>query len=82
MVYMNEDEACAILLLHRCNKKINRDKLRNIFKKNSISYHKPGRKNHMKSKEEMEFIVNELALLKLDELLNSFNDFKLKTIKV
>ena len=36
----------------------------------------------MKSKEEMEFIVNELALLKLDELLNSFNDFKLKTIKV
>ena len=74
MVYMNEDEACAIILLHRCNnKKINRDKLRNVLKKNSISYHKPGPENNMKTKKEMELIVNNLALSKLNEVLITLN---------
>lgn len=67
---MNEDEACAILLLHRCNnKKINRNRLRKVLKLNKISYHKPGPDNNMKTKLEMELIVNDLALLKLDEIL-------------
>ena len=79
---MNEDEACAIILLHHCNKKIKRDKLRNFLKINSISYHKPGPKNHMKTKKEMEFIVNKLALSKLNEILNSFDNLKLKSIYV
>jgi adenylate cyclase class IV len=73
MIYMNEDEACAILLLHRCNnKKINRNRLRNVLKLNKISYHKPGPDNNMKTKLEMELIVNNLALLKLNEILKNF----------
>ena len=72
---MNEDEACAILLLHRCNKTINRKKLRNVLKQNHISYHKPGPENHMKTKKEIESIVTKLALSKLDEIINNFNNF-------
>ena len=80
MINMNEDEACAILLLHRCNnKKINRNRLRNVLKLNKISYHKRGPDNAMKTKSEMESIVNDLALLKLDEILKNY---ELRTILI
>lgn len=73
---MSEEEACALLLLHKFeNIKINRNKLRTILKNNNISYHKPGPKNKMKTKKEMQLEVNKIALNKINLILK-LNNFK------
>ena len=70
MVFIKEEEACAILLLHNFNNfKLNRSELRCILKNNKISYHKPGPKNSMKSKKEMQNEVTKIALLKINCIL-------------
>ena len=68
---IQEEEACAILLTKINNIFINRNSLRSILKKNNISYHKPGPKNHMKSKKEMFKEVNKLALDKITDIINN-----------
>lgn len=70
MTFINEDEACAFLLLHKFNNiNFNRNKLRSILKNNNISYHKPGPKNSMKSKKEMEKDVVKIAYDKINLVL-------------
>ena len=67
---IDENEACALLLLYKCrNIKIDRNTLRTILKNNNISYHKSGPKNQMKTKTEMQNIVNNIALMKIKEIL-------------
>ena len=66
---IQEDEACALLLLNINNIFINRKYLRSILKKNKISYHKPGPGNHMKLKKEMFNDANKLALNKIDTII-------------
>ena len=70
---IKENEACALLLLCKCrNIKIDRNKLKSILKNNHISYHKPGPQNLMKTKTEMQNIVNKIALIKIKEILRHF----------
>ena len=83
MVYISEDEACALLLLHKFNNiKINRNKLRSILKKNNISYHKSGPKNLMKSKKEMEIEVFKLAYNKISLVLQYYSKAPKRSILI